>query len=219
MWLARQFSVRPLRDLLTGPSDARAVALTFDDGYASWDEIVWPVLDELGLPATFFVCSGFVGLAPDAAAAFTRTRLLRRQTLRPLTAAQLRRLADEPRFEIGSHTVHHADLSVLQRVEDVTVEIAGDRRRLEDLTGRSVTLFAYPFGQAGHATALARRVLEGAGFEWAFTIVPQCVDAAAGRFDVGRDSLDLADSEALWASWLAGGYDALYRTSRRGRAG
>jgi hypothetical protein len=63
-WLTRHFTVRPLRELLAAPRGEREVALTFDDGYASWDEVVRPVLGELGLPATFFDCSGFVGLGP-----------------------------------------------------------------------------------------------------------------------------------------------------------
>jgi peptidoglycan/xylan/chitin deacetylase (PgdA/CDA1 family) len=209
-WLARRFTIRPLRELLAAARGAQEVALTFDDGYASWDEVVRPVLGELGLPATFFVCSGFVGLAPHAASAFVRDRLLRRRTLRPLTAAQVRRLAEQPGFEIGSHTVHHADLSLVRREDDVRAEIAGDRRRLEELTARPVRLFAYPFGQARHATGLARQVLEEAGFEWAFSIVPRRVEAASSRFDVGRDSLDLTDPEAVWSAWLHGAYDRLY---------
>ena len=218
-WLSRQFTVRPLRDLLTGPRDGPAVALTFDDGYASWEEVVWPVLDELDLSATFFVCSGFVGLGPEAAARFTREHLLRRQMLRPLTPVQLRRLADQPGFEIGSHTVHHADLTRTSHADDVTAEIVEDRRRLEDLTGRPVSLFAYPFGQPRHASAAARSVLEEAGFEWAFSIVPQFVEAASSRYEVGRDSLDPRDSERLWTAWLHGSYDTLYGLRRgAGRA-
>jgi peptidoglycan/xylan/chitin deacetylase (PgdA/CDA1 family) len=214
-WLTRHFAVRPLRDLLAGPVEARSVALTFDDGYASWDELVRPVLAELNLPATFFVSSGFVGLGPEAAAIFAHQRLLRRQTLRPLTAVQLRRLAEQPGFEIGSHTVNHSDLGVMRHEAEVREEIAGDRGRLEDLTGRAVRLFAYPFGQPRHATPLARKVLEEAGFEWAFSIVPGFVEAARGRFEVGRDSLDVGDPERVWAAWLGGAYDELYRFKQR----
>ena len=42
------------------PKDA--VALTFDDGYADNAKIVAPLLKREGLPATFFVCTGLLGL-------------------------------------------------------------------------------------------------------------------------------------------------------------
>jgi peptidoglycan/xylan/chitin deacetylase (PgdA/CDA1 family) len=38
----------------------RAVALTFDDGYADNYEIAFPVLKQYGIPATFYVCPGVI---------------------------------------------------------------------------------------------------------------------------------------------------------------
>ena len=38
----------------------RAVYLTFDDGYPSWSSNVFHILSEQGIPATFFVSSGFI---------------------------------------------------------------------------------------------------------------------------------------------------------------
>jgi peptidoglycan/xylan/chitin deacetylase (PgdA/CDA1 family) len=37
-----------------------SVALTFDDGYASNYQLVWPVLKRLGLPAAIYLTSGFI---------------------------------------------------------------------------------------------------------------------------------------------------------------
>lgn len=44
--------------LRRGVLPARAVALTFDDGYAEWIDNVSPALRKRGLPATFFVTTG-----------------------------------------------------------------------------------------------------------------------------------------------------------------
>ena len=63
-WLARNFRVVPLDQLIagvrTGTPAAQEVALTFDDGLRCHAEVVAPVLARLGLPATFFVCPGLI---------------------------------------------------------------------------------------------------------------------------------------------------------------
>jgi peptidoglycan/xylan/chitin deacetylase (PgdA/CDA1 family) len=52
---------RSLRQLATGqPLPPRAIALTFDDGYRDNLEVGAPVLERLGLPATFFLVPGIL---------------------------------------------------------------------------------------------------------------------------------------------------------------
>lgn len=62
--LRRHFRVVPLADLLAKiprfEGDGRVVALTFDDGQRNNCTEAYPVLRELGLPATFFVCPGAI---------------------------------------------------------------------------------------------------------------------------------------------------------------
>jgi peptidoglycan/xylan/chitin deacetylase (PgdA/CDA1 family) len=62
--LARLCNVLPLPEaaerLAAGTLPARAACVTFDDGYTNNQEVAAPILEEAGLPATFFIAGGAV---------------------------------------------------------------------------------------------------------------------------------------------------------------
>lgn len=158
--------VLPLEDavaaLAAGTLPERAVALTFDDGYASVVETAWPVLRDRGLPATMFVVSGY--LTGDLRFGWDehephhdRHRLVR--------ADQLRAVADDG-FDIGSHTVSHSWLPGLDR-DAVKHELVDSRVALEGLLGRPVRSLAYP---TGGWTPAVRAVAAEAGYRVAITV-------------------------------------------------
>jgi len=64
-WVRRWFNVLPLatavEQLFEGSIPSRAMAITFDDGYADNLEVAAPLLARLGLHATFFVTTGYLG--------------------------------------------------------------------------------------------------------------------------------------------------------------
>ena len=63
-WLAAWFNVLPLdqavRRLKDGSLPKRALAITFDDGYADNHDVAMPILKKHGLCATFFIATGFL---------------------------------------------------------------------------------------------------------------------------------------------------------------
>lgn len=62
--IKRDFVPMTLRDLLkaheNGKVPENAVVVTFDDGYADFAEVAFPILEAEGIPATLFVTTGFV---------------------------------------------------------------------------------------------------------------------------------------------------------------
>jgi peptidoglycan/xylan/chitin deacetylase (PgdA/CDA1 family) len=63
-WLRGWFTVLPLAQALAslqqGTLPARALAITFDDGYADNHDVALPILRRHGLTATFFIATGFL---------------------------------------------------------------------------------------------------------------------------------------------------------------
>ena len=98
-----------------------------------------------------FICSkchaDMTGFRPILARLFENNNIGPAELLNTnmLTRDQLRALAADPLVEIGSHSVTHRPLSQLSR-EEARHEIQESRRILEDLLGREVRHFCYPYG-------------------------------------------------------------------------
>lgn len=62
--IKKHFNPLTLRELMTaheeGSVPKHAVCVTFDDGYADFAELAFPILKRAGVPATLFVTTGFV---------------------------------------------------------------------------------------------------------------------------------------------------------------
>ncbi len=91
----------------TGCFPINAVVLTFDDGYVSVLDQALPIMQSFGFRGTTFIISGLVGL--NAAQARNANRYIDRDLLGWEQLSELVNCG----IEIGSHTVHHPDLTRL----------------------------------------------------------------------------------------------------------
>jgi peptidoglycan/xylan/chitin deacetylase (PgdA/CDA1 family) len=143
-WLAKHgytgISARQWLDHLRGQGELprKPVLFSFDDGYQSLSEHAFPVLREHGFSAVVFIVTSLIGKtnAWDEAKGDSSMRLL--------GADELRTWAGQG-IEFGAHSRTHADLRTL-RGPALRAEVAGSRADLEQVLGREVCSFAYPYG-------------------------------------------------------------------------
>lgn len=109
--------------------DKGYVTLTFDDGYRTDYDVVFPRLESAGFTATHFIVTGrmFEGTFPG---------FIKVDEILDLQAHG---------FEIGAHTRTHPDLTAIT-ASAARDEIEGSRQDLLDIGASPVHVFAYPFG-------------------------------------------------------------------------
>jgi peptidoglycan/xylan/chitin deacetylase (PgdA/CDA1 family) len=195
--------VLPLADAVpgaaTGALPERAIALTFDDGYASVLERAWPKLRERGWPATLFVVSGYLsgdrrfpwdadGTGGDHGR---------------LADADAVRVAARDGLDVGSHTMSHRWLPHLPP-DELARELVESRRSIEELVDRPVGALAYPVGGWDRRVCEAARL---AGYDVALTVDRGTNSPHTDRLALRRAFApdNVADFELLMAgalTWL-----------------
>jgi peptidoglycan/xylan/chitin deacetylase (PgdA/CDA1 family) len=183
------YSVIPLAQLVRSlrGHDAlpkKAVVVTFDDGSSCIYGQAMPILAKHGFPATVFMISGLVDGSNEwlRGAGFPERRML--------SVAELRTLSAEG-IEVGSHTVTHPWLSRIA-LERARAEVRDSKAQLEDLLGRQIEHFAYPYGDYSEAV---REGVEEAGYSAACSTRWGKRHTEADLYDLrrveitGRDSL------------------------------
>ncbi|MCC3157034.1 polysaccharide deacetylase family protein [Hymenobacter sp. 15J16-1T3B] len=105
---------------------SKPVMLTFDDTDLDQFTVAKPTLDKYGYKAVYFVMTVSLG--------------------RPnyMSKAQVKQLSDEGNI-IGSHTWDHHNVKKYQGQDWVT-QVEKPTKTLEEITGKKINYFAYPFG-------------------------------------------------------------------------
>jgi peptidoglycan/xylan/chitin deacetylase (PgdA/CDA1 family) len=191
--LVEHYEVVDLPAVVDATTGTKRVALTFDDGFANVCTEVLPVLREYGVPATAFVCPGFVdGTDPQLV-----ERRLGVPSLAPdlmLSADQLRAVAGSDLVTVGSHTRTHPDLTAIDDPGRRTDEIEGARETLEAQFDVTVDRFAYPYGPFDEASAAIVRE----AYDIAVTGEPRLVSPTVDRYQIPRLGADLTPRRLRW---------------------
>jgi peptidoglycan/xylan/chitin deacetylase (PgdA/CDA1 family) len=138
----------------------RMTAITFDDCYRD-NFFAARELARYGLPACFFIPTAFPGT--DHVFAWD-TGLKRMPNLTWDDIREMTRMG----HEIGSHTVHHADLSQIS-AEEARRELADSKQTLETELGQPVRWFAYPYGAPNNFLPERLPLVYEVGYEGCFS--------------------------------------------------
>jgi peptidoglycan/xylan/chitin deacetylase (PgdA/CDA1 family) len=215
--LQRGFRVVPLGEIFRifrsgEPMPRRTLAVTFDDSYAD-DLLAARILSELGLPATFFVPTAFIGTNRvfEWDCRLPRLPNLSWEDLRTMI-----RLG----HEIGSHSVTHANLGAVGP-EQARTELFASRTILEEQISQPVRWFAYPFGGPNHIRAEYVPLIREAGYEGAVSAFGGFVEPHARACPDGmtlpREEVSAFRSVAHLEMFLSGCLHWLY--ALKGRRG
>ena len=174
----------------------RAVLITIDDGYRSVADVALPIFARLGIRPTVFVVPALVGTS-GVHPAVPGGELLDAATLRAMACDGI---------DVGAHGWDHQEMAGMSDAE-LDLHTRGAREAVADICGVPPRAFAYPVGTFDDR---ARRAVERAGFDVAFS-----VHRDAGQFAVSRIDVNATDTVRSLRVKLLPNYRGLWRAIDR----
>lgn len=238
-WFARNYDVISLAKLVAGVSNRTSLrrlgAVTFDDGYGGVFEHAWPVLRDLGIPATVFIVAAAPGRdesfwwdEPSVRRAYSPSQLDSWLTVQrgdgaaimrtlphavaPNSVPSCRKAAPWPMITAAANEglqlgAHSMTHRSLPALEEgeLPQEVSESRDIIKQRTGVIPEFFAYPYG---HWNDRVRTAVRAAGYRGAFTL------AHGGRaldpWSLPRLNIPASIPDTAFHAWTAG-----LRPSRR----
>jgi len=202
------------------PFRRRAAVITFDDGYRDNYLAAMPLLQEAGLPATFFVATGYIGTArafPHDHRCDPLTLAIRPHIFPKLEWDDLREM-EQHGFEIGSHTVNHANLAQV-RQEEAEFEIVSSLATLNRELGQKPRAFSFPWGKPADISDEALQMVRNAGYYTACSAYGGTNTRNGNPFQILRVDIGNGNVGTMQTRARIGGLDPDYIRTRFGRFG
>ncbi len=201
--IAAMGSLLPLQQIVgSAPSRSIAVAITFDDGYATLRDHASSILAEFGCAATVFLNVGEIAdderrssRAEDGY--YPGEQFLTWRDVDALLAAG---------WHIGSHGVRHIDL-LSTDAATAKVELSASKQQIERRLGKACDMFAYPWGRNG---AGLRAEVRAVGYRYGFAGDHSCLTAKSDPFALPRINVAKEYSRDDLAAILRGDWDYLH---------
>jgi peptidoglycan/xylan/chitin deacetylase (PgdA/CDA1 family) len=190
---ARGFEAVTFGDFFQRKLPQKPVVLTFDDGYEDNHRNLLPLLREFKMKAVVYVLgdrkhqTNFWDTSkgePEAAL---------------MSSEQIKEMAESGLVEIGAHSLSHRHLTEMPIVE-MEKEVSESKKNLEELTGKPVYSFAYPYGDVNGGV---KKAVQEAGYPFGIA-----VNSGPTRFGA-----DLMEIRRVHIFPDTAGFDFLKKTS------
>ncbi|MDH3745421.1 MAG: polysaccharide deacetylase family protein [Acidobacteriota bacterium] len=189
----------------------RSVLLTIDDGFDETLRTAAPLLAAAGQRATVFVPSGLLGREARLEPSYGGSQAHRPVSGSIVDGAGLTAWVNAG-HGVGSHSLTHADLTKISAAEAAR-EATESKRLLEDLLGREILDFCYPYA---HHDPAARQAARAAGYRAAYAGEPPTQSLwALPRMMVFPDDSERRFARKLYGYyyWLSAWHKRVLRTS------
>ena len=154
--------------------------ITFDDGYENIFSNAYPILKKLGFTATCFLIVNKIGHYNDwdeGNKNYKKMNLMNHNQINKLLNAG---------FEIGSHTLGHLDLTLLDK-KNMIEQIIKSKEKLEKYFNIDINSFAFPYG---HYNNKIVGLLKN-NYQFAVTTQSLIFDSSKSRyFEIPRISIN-----------------------------
>lgn len=174
-------------ELMMGDYDnnRRNAVLTFDDGLLDNYDKAFPILQEFGFKATFFIIAGFDNVVRWVNPR-TRNWSDYQQNGYTIPFPSMQRYHREELvkygMEIGSHSMSHPKLNKIPS-DSLEREIVDSKTTLENQHGIKISSFCYPKGRYNNAVL---NYVDQAGYLGACTTIPNFYSTSSNRLECGR---------------------------------
>lgn len=190
-------SIEQLTAFVAGRAElpSGACLVTIDDGMLSTLTEALPVLQRWQVPAVAYVSSSLIG------------RSFEGLPERYLTSDELRGLADTNLVSVGSHAHSHRSLGLLP-LDQAREELIRSREQLQQMIGREVASFAYPFGTRTDFNDQTDRLAFEAGYSVVFNSMHGAIRQGMHGISLPRVKVEGGEPTFMFPMIVRGRMDA-----------
>ncbi|MGL6063955.1 MAG: polysaccharide deacetylase family protein [Fusobacteriaceae bacterium] len=164
---------------LKGKSNKKYIILTVDDGYVDNYEILFPLLKKYNMKAVIYMITGVTYNK------WTHENMGENKFYL-LNRTQIKEMSESGLVEFGGHTLTHPSMLEISS-EEIKHEVATNKNNLEEITGKRIISFAYPYG---HLSERIKNIIVECGYKFAVSTDTGTGIIEDDFYDIRRTAID-----------------------------